>query len=253
VVKAAETSKRPKLENQISAASSGTGSSTTSQQGVEPSAGRDRVGSISSPWNGPGSFPSPSAQLGSLPSLTANQSSFHGYSGQESPGNISNSVLPGYRAMVIGSTQQQQTLAWRDHTREAEASTPMQYQRFPHSDDRGSGLAGSSQHAALDSPTKLGLHATQNHHRTSGIGQAPPLLASETTTGTTSSSISTTSSQYPLPRTPMESSYDRSLPLPSLFAGKPAVTFDGQLAPIRPSSHSPQTSMNTSYNSPTGT
>jgi len=86
-------------------------------------------------------------------------------------------------------------------------------------------------------------------HR-AGAGYTPPLLTSESTSGTTKSAASSNSANSFAPRTPLEPSIDRSFPMSSLFPSKPL--YDTQLPPIRAPSLSPQSSLNTSYNSPSG-
>lgn len=149
-------------------------------------------------------------------------------------------LLPGYRDIVIGSNQQQ-TLAWRDHTRD----TMTQAQALP--SRRPSGPTHSQ--SPIESTSYSGIPIAQNPHRR-GPGFTPPLLTSESTGTSTGSGVS---QGYYGPRTPLEPSLDRStdrsLPM-SLYVGKPAGSQES-FAAVRPPSLSPQNSHNTAYNSPT--
>lgn len=74
-------------------------------------------------------------------------------------------------------------------------------------------------------------------HRVERVDHVPPML----THGSTSDST-TSANSYFTPRTPIEPSLERILPMPANFPQK-AGSFEGVLAPIRPPSMSPQTSV----------
>jgi hypothetical protein len=236
---ATEAAKRPKLHNENSAGSSGHESSTASQHEGEIHIGHGRVGSVSS--SGPtwlqGDL-SPSASTSQLPSL-ANLSAAHGIPtagrGQGSPNNIGNNphVLPGYRDSIYGTNQQ--TVAWRENTHDTEGPQSQQLPRIMNMADRRSGYFGTG-----PSQGHIGLNSQSSVR--SNLSEPPPLLSSESTSGTTNSSMSGSSNFYP--RTPLEPPLERSLPITQLYSSKPTSQYDNQLPPFRTSSSSsvsPQT------------
>jgi len=227
--------KRPKLEPHPSTTSSGTASSGASLSGDTPN-GRVRVESSASntsqwPLHENQASPPLSTVTGSLkrpgsPSLT------------------SPAILPGYREAIYGGSQH--SLPWRegqrdDHTPRALQQQPQQLPRISSVTDRRLSLpnndplnlTGSPQHA------HRATHPPPTH--------PPPLLTSESTNRSTASS-STSSSTYFTPRTPMEPSMDRPLPIPPMY---PQKQYENQLPPLRPPSLSPQTSIHTQQ-SPNG-
>jgi len=236
-----ETSKRLKLESHSSVnSSSATKSSSSSvvsrdlSREASTSAGArvQSIGSVSGPWF---SGESTIAQPGMM-----SKSKGHG-----SPIGPSGS-LPGYRDTVIGPNSQ--TVAWRDQTRPTEILIHAYNRRVERNSSQSSILNGP------DSPITFG-QSFHSHQRS--IGRfTPPLLTSESTTSTVQSSTSSGSgdSSYYGPRTPLDPSRDKpSLPIPPIYSGqKLAGSFDTQLPPIRHPSLSPQSSMNVSYNSPSG-
>jgi len=210
-------------------------SSTPSQNEGEVYIGHGRVGSVGS--TAPSWYqgdPSPSASSPQLPGL-ANPNAAHGIStsgrGQGSPNNVGNNphVLPGYREALFGTNQQ--TLAWREDTRDTEMAQSQQLPRIMNIGDRRSGLFGTSQ---SQSSIVLASHSSTR----SNFASPPPLLSSESTSGTTNSSTSGSSHFYP--RTPLEPPSDRSLPIPQLYTAKPPPQYETQLPPLRTSSVSPQ-------------
>lgn len=233
-----ETSKRLKLESHSSA-----NSSTTTKSNSSSVVGRDlsrelstsartRVQAVSGPWfSGEPTIPQPAM----MPKPK----------GHGSPIGPSGS-LPGYRDTVIGPNPQ--TVAWRDQTRPTEIPIHAYNRRVERNPSQSSILNGP------DSPITFG-QPFHSHHRTIG-GFTPPLLTSESTTSTLQSSTSSGSgdSSYYSPRTPLDPSRDKpSLPIPPIYPGqKLAGCFDTQLPLIRHPSLSPQSSMNVSYNSPSG-
>jgi len=218
-----EVVKRPKLEAHPSTASSGTGSSSASHQGDPPSA-RGRLGSaasISRQWH-PSDNHTPS-QVSIMPKLTVAPG---GTKVPSSPKSNSPTVLPGYRDSIFQGPQQ---IQWREGQRDEN------FQQNPHpasiNDGRIADLPGSQQHAR---------RASQTH--------PPPLLTTESTNRSTGSTASTVSSAYFTPRTPMEPPFERSLPIPSMYAQK--GNYENQLPPLRPTSLSPQATMGGSQQSP---
>jgi hypothetical protein len=132
------------------------------------------------------------------------------------------------------ATGQQQTLAWRDDRRSSNVSS--QYTGVKNMSDRRSGQPGVS---TMDPPHQSDMWLPSD--RPAGTGfSPPPLLTSESTAGTTGSR---SSSVHYMPRTPLEP------PLPVLHPSKP---YENQLPPLRSISLSPQTSIDVSYNSPSG-
>jgi hypothetical protein len=253
ILAANDPAKRPRLENHSSGGSGGSVSTqrSSNSNGVNreslPSRGRGQsVASLAPSWY---AGESPQASNTGRENLSSSQRK-----GQESPGIVPPSNLPGYHDAIYGAMQQQQqqqhTLAWRDSKRGADAPPP-QFPRLNSVGDRR-----LSQSSILNGPELVTFAAgVQNHHRSSG-GYTPPLLTSESTSSTTKSGASTNSSgnsMYYGPRTPLDTPRDRSLPNLSLFPSKPPGSFDTQLPPIRPPSLSPQSSMSMSYNSPSGT
>jgi hypothetical protein len=133
------------------------------------------------------------------------------------------------------ATGQQQTLAWRDSRRSSNVSSS-QYPSVKSMSDGRSGQPGVS---TMDPPHQSDMWLPSD--RPAGIGfSPPPLLTSESTAGTTGSN---SSSVHYMPRTPLEP------PLPVLQPSKP---YENQLPPLRSISLSPQSSIDVSYNSPSG-
>lgn len=245
----ADTAKRPKLEHQISTGSSSAGNSTESQPGADITRVRARGGSTGSlPTSRllTAGEPSPSTQLSSLANLS--HSGATEFRGQGSPNAPPSTVLPGYRDSLVGATQQQ-TLAWRNNMRGAEAPSPPQFSRVTDITDRSSRQRTPSN---MDSWNQFGTRSQSGHG--SGPEFSPPiLLTSESTAGTTMSSgtsASTSSSVYHMPRTPVEPPFERPIAIPPVY---PSKLYEHQLPPLRSISLSPQSSVNVSYNSPSGT
>lgn len=248
IIEAAELAKRPRLEKEISNDSSGTGgtaSSVTSQFSLENQ--NDRTGAVSTGPVQRGTIGVPYSQPampGSQTSRVSQNSQIRPLS-QGSSGSISNPILPGYRDIVIGSSQQQ-TLAWREHVRGQEPSRLPPITNVSDQRSNQGGVPGSP----LDSPSHPSLPVAQSFH-SMAPGYTPPLLTSESTVST-NSNTSGASAFYP--RTPLETPFDRSLPVPSFFSAKlpQSSPFDTSLPPLGPSSLSPQPFQRTPYSGQPG-
>lgn len=242
---AAEVTKRPKLINEPSGGSSGVDSSAASHHSSDVVPGHGRGGSVSSigpPWFA--GDPSPAQPTQQHLPTQLNLTGPHGTLRESaSPSTPSNNILPGYRDAIFRTNQQ--TLAWRDNTRDAEVPPGQQLPRIINIGDRRSGQLGSGS-VNFDSQAH-NMPTAQSSIRTSTKFSPPPLLTSESTAGTTSS---TSSILYP--RTPLEPSLDRSLPMPGqMYPTKPPPLYESQqLPPLRASSStSPKTL--SAYKSPT--
>jgi hypothetical protein len=240
VVTDLETSKRPKLEGHPSAASTGTASSGASLHGIDtPGSSRADSSSNLGQWpSGDGHSP---PQPSSMSKLNAGIGPPKGHG---SPVMASPTLLPGFRESIFGGNHQ--SLPWRDGPRDDGAASLQQFSRVASVDDRQSSHSGA---ANAESRNLTG--SVQHSHRT-GHSHPPPLLTSESTNRSTASSSSTGSSAFFTPRTPMEPSLDRAMPLPSLYSQKSNGTYENQLPPLRPPSLSPQTTILGSQQSPTG-
>lgn len=234
----AEIAKRPKLEAHISTTSSGTNSSGFSGHGSDLPVVRSRVDSVASsnPWPSTNRPLSPATQSPNNPNLKA------AYGGsQNSPNPTSPTVLPGYRDSIYGAAQY--ALPWREGQR-PESVDPLHH--LPRISDPGDLRPTYAAAPTADTHPLNITGSLQHSHRTGQIHQTPPLIPSESTAGTTrssGSSTSTNSSVFFTPRTPMEVSMDRTLPVPSLYPQKTSGTYENQLPPIRAPSLSPQTSL----------
>jgi hypothetical protein len=234
-----DIAKRPRLEARQSTASSGTASSGTSQHGNDTPTGRMRVestGSTTSQWFASGGQPSPPAQLPNVPNLSV----AHGEA--VSPKTPLPTVLPGYREAIFGTHQ---TLPRREGPAPLDETTApfQQLPRITNVNERRSSYGGSAVRGKADAPN---LTSSQQHAHRTGLGHTPPLLTSESTTG------SANSSAFFSPRTPLEPTLDRSLPLPSLLSQKSSGLYENQLPPLRAPSLSPQSSMPSALQSPNG-
>lgn len=134
------------------------------------------------------------------------------------------------------------------------SSRPTVVQQLPrllNDRERRSSQAGFLHNVPPESPNRFS--ASQNSSRT-GRGHTPPLLTSESTSGTTKSTESSASTgSYYAPTTPLEPSiHDRRLPIPTLFPSKPPGLYDTHLPPIQAPSLSPQSSINVSYQPSSG-
>jgi hypothetical protein len=200
--------KRPKLEPQGSHDSGGTTSSGASQLGGETPSGRLHGDSP------PLGLWGDNHQSPQLPSISGAARL------QGSPTAPAQNSLPGYRDSILAPAQQ--TLSWRDSQRD-EHGAPQQYTRI---DQRPSYPVGS-----------LNLTGTQQFaHRTGNVGHqhpTPPLLTSESTAGSTS----TTSSAYYSPRTPMDNNTGPPHPY---FTQKSTGNYENQLPPLH--THTPSLS-----------
>ncbi|KAG9230213.1 hypothetical protein BJ875DRAFT_163164 [Amylocarpus encephaloides] len=230
-----EVVKRPKLEAQVSTASSGGSSTNTSQLSMENSLNRARLDSSpsnSTSWQPTDGSVVPSPALPNLKAVSL---------GQPSSSTTLPTVLPGYREAIFASNQQ--GLPWRDGQHNEGANSqklPNLAQGYDHRPSHASG------------PAMEGLNMTgsiQYAHRTGHQSHPPPLLTSESTNRSTSSA-STASSAFFTPRTPLEPPLDRALPLPSLYSQKSTGNMENHLAAIRPPSLSPQTTIHISQQSP---
>lgn len=232
-----ETVKRPKLEAHPSTTSSGTSSSSASQHG-DSSIGRARVESSASSngqWHPPEGHVSP--QVSIMPKLNIASGA---PKGQDSPNHTSPTVLPGYRESIFGASAH--SLPWRDgkgdeNTHQLPRLAGVNDRRASHTNN---GLAHET----------LNLTGSPQHAHRTGHSHPPPLLTSESTNRSTGSSISTASSAYFTPRTPMEPPLDRALPIPSLYQQK--HNFETQLPSLRQPSLSPRSTSLGSQQSPNG-
>ncbi|QSZ35118.1 hypothetical protein DSL72_007983 [Monilinia vaccinii-corymbosi] len=264
--------KRPKLEATASTASSGTGSSASSQAGgnstgAEYPLGRMRVNSpasSTSQWHA--STPPSSIAMTpmSLPALT-NVPKGPGLQGRLHPGSPVDmpKVLPGYRESILGPggspvDMPNVLLGYREsilvpgaqHWREGhrdEGSTAQQTSRG--SIERRVSQSGSTSTITQD---HLNLNDLTQHRRTpQGSLNPPPSLTSESTVQS-NYSVTSNSSMYFAPRTPLEPDFNRALPIPSLFPQR-SGSYDGQLPFFSgPSSLSPQASLPGTQQSPNG-
>lgn len=187
----------------------------------------------------------PSPQLTGMKKLSV----AHGVANsQNSPSTTSPTVLPSYRDSIFSGAHQ--TLEWREGLRDDSSIPGQQLPRVSNPSDRRSSYTGPP------APDHLNLTGSLQHaHRTCQVQGPPPLLSSESTAERSSgSSGSTSSGAFYTPRTPMEPSLDRALPIPTLYPQKSTGGFDNphQLPPLRPPSLSPQTSMLGSQQSPNG-
>jgi hypothetical protein len=234
---ATDASKRPKLEHRISSGSSGPGSSADSQLGADrlPELGRgESAGSAPDLRSSSGRRPSLPQRVANLPSINSNDGGGPADRGQGSPTGHHSGILPGYRDSMY-ATGQQQTLAWRDSRRGSNVSSS-QYPSVRNMSDRRSGQTAAS---TMDAPHQSDMWLPGDRPAVTGFSP-PPLLTSESTAGTTGSN---SSSVHYMPRTPLEP------PLPVLHPSKP---YENQLPPLRSISLSPQSSIDVSYNSPSG-
>jgi hypothetical protein len=248
-----DVAKRPKLENHASTASSGTTSSGASLHGLDTPSSRTRVESTSSNqnhWTTPNGHTSPQSAL-----TVSNASKDHG-----SPTSSSSTVLPGYRDSIFGGNAQ---VAWREEPRDTNfggntqlfffkeslrEEVPSPSQQFPRTTAAEDKRSSYTKSPLVDSLNLTG--SSQHAHRT-GQGR-PPTLTSESTTRSSGSSASTSSTAFYTPRTPMEPSFDRALPLPSLYPQKSSSNFENQLPSLRPPSLSPQSTAPGFQQSPNG-
>ena len=171
-----------------------------------------------------------------------NQSGAGGVKDQDPSHGKQPNVLPGYRESIYGNIHQQ-TLAWRDNTR-PDASAAAQFPRVTAMEERRPGYFATS---PVEPLSQLNVRSQVDHRTSQSF--SPPLLNSESTSGTTISSGSNSSSLQYMPRTPLEPSVDRPLAIPPPY---PSKSYENQLPPFRALSLSPQTSINLPYNSPPG-
>lgn len=226
-----ESVKRPKLEpySSTETTSSGTASSSTSQHGAGISNLRDRAGStasINGKW-----YPETHVPQVIMPKLPVTQSSnYNGLQGHTPP-----TVLPGYRDSIRESrdstSKPHQPLPRRDVQREVGT------QHYVRSGMLGEGYACDSGNFSQQS-----YNTRRTEHIIPPINP-PPLLTSESTN-------STASSTYFGPRTPLEAPSERELPVPAGFYQK--NNFDHPLPPLRRPSLSPQSTTSVPQLSPQG-
>jgi hypothetical protein len=231
-----------------STASSGTGSSGTSQHGGDTPSNRVRVESAASnlnQWLPNDGVSSP--QLSGLKNLAVT----HGSSGQGSP-NQSPTALSGYRESIFpGLPQSHQNFARREGQRDEISPASQQLPRMANRDESHRSIySGGPIGDSVDQTGPMQQYA----HRT-GQSHPPPFLVSESTNLSSASSGSTSSSAFYTPRTPLEPALDRPpIQLPAIFPHKSSSgSFESQLQPLRPPSLSPQTIIHGLQQSPTGT
>ncbi|RDW63994.1 hypothetical protein BP5796_10496 [Coleophoma crateriformis] len=232
-----DNAKRPKLEAHPSTNSNSSGASVSASESWP---GRRRVNSAATT----GSWPPSGRQLSTPHSpgmLKMNIAHVPVSSPSLQPNATSPTVLPGYRDSQYGDAQQ--ALPWREGQRDETASISRQSPRAMDSADARTSFAGKHQSRSENLNT---TGALQHAHRT-GDSHPPPSLTSELTSGTTRSSGSSTStsSSFFNPRTPMEPSGERALPIPSLY---PQKSYENQLPPLRAT----QSSMLGAQSSPHG-
>lgn len=205
------------------------------------------AGSLSTSRMSSGGAQSPVIKSPNLPTTNVTHGRATGEREAGSPTTSQSTFLPGYRDALFGNSSYQQTLAWRDNTHVSNVSSVAHLGRITNNAERRSGHTQLPT-SPVDPVTSFGMQS-QAGHRTGQGFSPPPLLTSESTAGTTISSLSNTSSSQFMPRTPLEPSLDRPLAIPPLYPSKP---YENQLPPLRSISLSPQTSMNMPYNSPSG-
>lgn len=266
--------KRPKLEAQVSTASSGTASSGGSQTSAEFSSGRMRVDSSASsvsPWHA-SSSPSSAVMTPmptTLPALT-NGSQMPMLQSRLGPGSPIEAsvptVLPGYRESKLGQggsptnvpkalpSRRESTFApgghhWREDHHRDDGNIPQQLSRTT-SDERRVSQSNSATAATQD---HLNTNDLKRQRRTpqNNSNPLPPSLTSESTVQSSGSAASNFSI-YSGPRTPLEPDLNRSLPFPQLYPQK-SGSYDGSLQYFSgPPSLSPQNSLSGPQQSPNG-
>jgi hypothetical protein len=228
-----EGAKRPKLEQQHSAASSGTASSSNSQLVTDTLASRalgveQAAASHGASWQ---SSEIKTSQPPSLPELSHLQGI--GTGPNPSNTNPSLSVLPGYRDSMfpVGS----QTPSMRDVQREETPGGP----RLPGLANILDGRTGYVNSTGADEANMAPL--LQHAHRTRP--NHPPSLLTSNSNGRPS--LSSAGSSY-FPHTPLEPAVsDRALPLPLLYSQKSSGSGDSQFSSLQPPSLSPQSTLST--------
>ncbi len=166
-----------------------------------------------------------------------------GLTAQVSPKTTSPSVLPGYRDSIFSGAHQ--PLPWREGQHDDSVPSLQQLPGLSSVGDRRSSYPGGP---VGDSLNLTG--SSQHNHRT-GQSQPPPLLKSESTNGSSTSSASTGFYKPRTPMGPMEPQVG-AIPLPSLYPQKSTGSYDGKLPPLITPSLSPQTTMLGSQQSPNG-
>ncbi|PSS27836.1 hypothetical protein M430DRAFT_131761 [Amorphotheca resinae ATCC 22711] len=230
-----EVTKRPKLENQMRTVSSGTTSSSTSQQGRDTPTGRARVEPPAA--TSTGQWPAHDDRLSPAMALPVGQT------GKSLSPASSSGTLPGYREAIFGGSSQ--SLPWREGNRDENSMSLQQHRRVTGIGDRQS-YPGPPMADSLN-PTGGLQHA---HRMVQGRPPPPPPSLISESTKSSGSSASTNSPAFLTPRTPLEPHLERSLPIPSLFPQKSTGTYENQLPPLRVPSLSPQSAMLGSQNSP---
>lgn len=208
-----EPSKRPKLD-----AHKSTGSAGTASSGADTPQS-SRADSSHSQWPSADRVPSPQQSVSSKSNVGPG-----GHHGLESSQFTSTAILPGFRESIYGTNHP--SLPWRDGSRDDGAAALQQFSQANVSHRRSS-RSGTT---FTESRNLTGPPQHSPHH-------PPPLLTSESTNSTISSST------YFSPHTPLETPSDRSMPLPSIFSQKANGNYDNQLPPLRPPSLSPQISL----------
>ncbi|KAI9053781.1 hypothetical protein LZ554_002730 [Drepanopeziza brunnea f. sp. 'monogermtubi'] len=221
-----DVAKRPKLEPTVSTATPGTAGNGTTQpphdghlfhdsppgpRGPEPPV------SNAAPWHTVDSQQS-------SPQIAPNMKPSSGVTSPQVTAS-SPTVLPGFRDSIYPS------LPRRDGLRDDNAPHYQQLPRFTSVKDRQNSISNG----ATPTPDNLNLSGAQQFAHRTGQNHPPPLLTSESTNRSTASasSGSTVSSVFYSPRTPMEPSLERALPIPSLYPQKSNGSFEHQLPPIR--------------------
>lgn len=216
-----DATKRPKLENYPSTGSTGTVSSTTSQNSRDTSRIADSSPASTSQW---AAHESHHATGMTLPTA-------------QSTGSPSSAIAAYHGSIFSGISQ---SLPWREHSRQEHNMPIQQRRRVSSIGDRPSAYPGAS----VGDP--LNLTDALQHAR--GVGQGPQASAP-------GSSQSTNSSAFLTPRTPLEPTLDRdrALPIPSIFPQASPGSYENQLPPLRASSLSPQSGAHRSLPTPNST
>jgi hypothetical protein len=200
-----------------------------------------RVESTSSHTNQWHAADGPSPRTSNMPKLNVAPG---GLTAQVSPKTTSPSILPGYRDSIFNGAHQ--PLPWREGQREDSVPPLQQLPGLSSVGDRRSSYPGGPVGDSLSL-----TRSSQHNHRT-GQSQPPPLLKSESTNRSSTSSASTGFYTPRTPMGPMEPQVNGVMPLPSLYPQKSTGSYDSKLPPLITPSLSPQTTMLGSQQSPNG-
>jgi hypothetical protein len=155
------------------------------------------------------------------------------------PAGSPSSALAAYHGSIFSGISQ--SLPWRESNRQEHNMPLQQRRRVASIGDRPLAYTGAS----VGDP--LNLTEALQHARRLGQGPHPPAASAP------GSSQSTNSSAFLTPRTPLEPTLDRALPIPSIFPQTSPGSYENQLPPLRASSLSPQSGAHGSLPSPNST